>query len=77
MKVHSALGNGFQEVIYQRAMGIEMEHEGLRYGREIEMPVHYRDVEIGTRRADFVVEDKIIVELKASVLWRMYTWLRH
>ncbi len=65
MKVHSALGNGFQEVIYQRALAIEMEHENLKFSREVEMPVHYRDLVIGTRRVDFLVEEKVLVELKA------------
>ncbi len=67
MKVHSTLGNGFQEVIYQRALEIEMNLEGLKFEREKEMPVMYREYEIGTRRVDFFVEDKIMVELKALI----------
>jgi len=67
MKVHSALGNGFQEVIYQRALELEMGHEGLGFAREMEMPIFYRDVEIGTRRVDFFVEGEIMVELKAII----------
>jgi GxxExxY protein len=65
MKVHSTLGNGFQEVIYQRALAIEMEMQGLKFARELEMPLFYNNVNIGSRRVDFVVEDNIIVELKA------------
>jgi len=65
MKVHSALGNGFQEVIYQRAMAIEMPYEQLSFKREMEMPIFYRDEQIGTRRVDFFVEELIMVELKA------------
>lgn len=65
MKVHSALGNGFQEVIYQRALVIEMEDSGLSFSREHEMPIYYKQKQIGTRRADFLVEEKISVELKA------------
>jgi GxxExxY protein len=65
MAVHSALGNGFQEVIYQRALQIEMEDQGLSFAREFEMPIHYKNVRIGTRRVDFLVEDKLSVELKA------------
>ena len=65
MKVHSTLGNGFQEVIYQRALGIEMRKAGLDFTRELEMPIFYDDQEIGTRRVDFFVENKIMVELKA------------
>lgn len=65
MKVHSALGNGFQEVIYQRAMVIEMAKCGLGFQREFEMPIFYDEQEIGTRRVDFLVEYKIMVELKA------------
>jgi GxxExxY protein len=65
MKVHSTLGCGFQEVIYQRAMAIEMEKQGLRLARELEMFVFYEGVNIGTRRVDFFVEDRIMTELKA------------
>jgi len=67
MKVHSSLGNGFQEVIYQRAMEIEMPFHQLAFEREKEMPVFYRNVQIGTRRVDFFVEGKIMVELKAII----------
>ncbi len=67
MKVHSTLGNGFQEVIYQRALAIEMEKEGLSFVREMEMPIMYDDIQIGTRRVDFFVEDKVMVELKAVI----------
>ena len=65
MKVHSALGNGFQEVIYQRALSIEMEKEGLSFTREMEMDIFYEGIQIGTRRVDFFVEQKIMTELKA------------
>ena len=65
MQAHSALGNGFQEVIYQRALAIEMEYAGLAFEREKEMEIFYRGKNIGTRRVDFFVEDKIMVELKA------------
>jgi len=67
MKVHNTLGNGFQEVIYQRCLAIELERAGLTFGREIEQTIFYEDIEVGTRRADFVVENKIIVELKAVI----------
>ncbi len=67
MKVHSTLGNGFQEVIYQRALAIEMEKEGLSFVREMEMPIMYDDIQIGTRRVDFFVDDKVMVELKAVI----------
>jgi GxxExxY protein len=65
MKVHSMLGNGFQEVIYQRALAIEMEFQGLSFVREKEMPIFYREINIGTRRVDFFVENLVMVELKA------------
>ncbi len=65
MKVHSVLGNGFQEVIYQRALAIEMEKQGLGYKREMGMSIFYDGIDIGTRRVDFFVEDNIMVELKA------------
>jgi len=67
MKVHSALGNGFQEVIYQRALVIEMVDSGLVFSREHEMPIYYKQKQIGTRRVDFLVEEKISVELKAII----------
>jgi len=65
MKVHAALGNGFQEVIYQRALAIEMRYTNLSFEREHNMKIFYRDEEIGERRVDFFVERKIMVELKA------------
>jgi len=68
MRVHSTLGNGFQEVIYQRALQIEMQLESLEFQREMEMPIFYRDEQIGTRRVDFFVENEIMVELKAIIL---------
>lgn len=67
MKVHSVLGNGFQEVIYQRAMAIEMRKMGLNFTREMEMTIYYEGEEIGARRVDFFVEGKIMVELKAII----------
>jgi GxxExxY protein len=65
MRVHSALGNGFQEVIYQRALEIEMADEGISFSREHEMPIYYKQQHIGTRRVDFLVEGIVSVELKA------------
>lgn len=65
MRVHSALGNGFQEVIYQRALAMEMRDAGLSFSREHEMPVYYKYEQIGTRRVDFLVEGVVSVELKA------------
>ncbi|MFC1541744.1 GxxExxY protein [Candidatus Latescibacterota bacterium] len=65
MEVHKTLGNGFQEVIYQRALAIELGKAGLKFQRELEMPIYYKDENIGTRRVDFLVEDLIMVELKA------------
>ncbi|MDT8394598.1 MAG: GxxExxY protein [Bacteroidales bacterium] len=67
MRVHSALGNGFQEVIYQRALEIEMADNGIAFSREYEMPVYYKNQQIGTRRVDFLVEGNISVELKAII----------
>lgn len=65
MKVHSTLGNGFQEVIYQRALAIELKKQGLEFRREMEMTIFYDGIDIGTRRVDFFVENKVMVELKA------------
>jgi GxxExxY protein len=69
-EVHKFLGNGFQEVIYQRALAYEMTRAGMIFAREIEQDIFYRDLPepIGTRRADFVVEGKVLVELKALSL---------
>ena len=66
-EVHNFLGNGFQEVIYQRALAHEMTKAGLAFSREMEQDIFYKDLTepIGTRRADFVVEGKVLVELKA------------
>ena len=68
-EVHNFLGNGFQEVIYQRALAWELKQTGLSYEREIEKEIFYRGLPtpIGTRRADFVVEGKVLVELKAII----------
>jgi len=67
MQVHSTLGNGFQEVIYQRALEIEMGFQGISFEREKEMPIHYRGERIGTRRVDFFVDGRIMVEIKAVI----------
>ena len=68
-EVHKFLGNGFQEVIYQRALAWELAQAKLSYAREIEQAIFYKELEepIGTRRADFVVEGKVLVELKAII----------
>lgn len=65
MTVHKTLGNGFQEVIYQRALEIEMVEAGISFSREHEMPIFYKEQQIGTRRVDFLVEGVVSVELKA------------
>lgn len=67
MKVHAALGNGFQEVIYQRALEIELREMNVSFEREFSMPVYYKNQQIGERRVDFLVEGKISVELKAII----------
>src|SRR5690625_4062850 len=67
MKIHNTLGNGFQKVIYQRCLAIELGRAGISYEREKEHIIHYDGHEVGTRRADFVVAGKIIVELKAVI----------
>ena len=65
MKVHSTLGNGFQEVIYQRALDIELKKNGIECIREFDMPIFYDRQHIGSRRVDFLVNGNISVELKA------------
>jgi GxxExxY protein len=67
MKVHNTLGNGFQEVIYQRCLAIELERAGLSFAREVEQDIFYDGIHLGTRRADFIVENDIVVELKALI----------
>ncbi|MEO6833397.1 MAG: GxxExxY protein [Chitinophagaceae bacterium] len=66
MTVHKAFGNGFQELIYQRALEIEMQYAGIEFSREFKMPIFYREQQIGTRRVDFLVAGIISVELKAT-----------
>ena len=65
MQVHRLLGTGFQEVIYQRALAIELEQCGIAAQRELEIPIYYRQKEIGSRRVDFLVDETVLVELKA------------
>ncbi|MFA4906945.1 MAG: GxxExxY protein [archaeon] len=67
MQVHSTLGNGFQEVIYQRCLAIELIENEIGFQRELEMPIFYHNQPVGTRRVDFLVQDKIMVELKALI----------
>lgn len=67
MKVHNTLGNGFQEVIYQRCLAIELKKAGLDFDREQEHTIFYEGVEVGTRRADFIVEQDVVVEIKALI----------
>jgi len=67
MEVHRILGNGFQEVIYQRALAIEMANHHISFSREHEMDILYKGEHIGQRRVDFFVEGKIMVELKAVI----------
>ena len=68
MEVHKFLGNGFQEVIYQRALAIEFENQGLSFVREQEMQIEYKGRDIGTRRVDFFVENKVMLEIKAVIV---------
>ena len=67
MKVHNILGNGFQEVIYQRCLAIELDKIGLEFLREEEMPIYYDSIQVGKRRADFIIASQVLVELKAMV----------
>jgi GxxExxY protein len=67
MKVHNTLGNGFQEMIYQRCLAIELKKVRLDFVREKDLIIYYEGEEVGNRRADFIVESNIIVELKAVI----------
>lgn len=68
MEVHKFLGSGFQEVIYQRSLAIELEQTGISFEREFEMPIFYKGQKVGLRRVDFLIENKLCVELKAIKL---------
>ena len=65
MQVHNTLGNGFQEVIYQRCLAIELHNAGINFEREVDQKIYYQSIEVGTRRADFIIDHKLVVELKA------------
>ncbi|RZL05600.1 MAG: GxxExxY protein, partial [Pedobacter sp.] len=65
MNVHSKLGPGFPEVVYQRSMAIEMEKQGLRFIREMTVEIFYENIKVGYGRVDFFVEDAVMLELKA------------
>ena len=65
MRVNAEMGPGFQEVIYQRCLEIEFQEQNIPHLREHEMPIHYHGIRIGTRRVDFLVDEKIMVEIKA------------
>lgn len=65
MKVHRHMRNGFQELIYQRCLIIEFKKIALPFSNEVELPIFYDSVEVGKRRADFLIENKVIVEIKA------------
>jgi GxxExxY protein len=67
MKVHNTLGNGFQEVIYQRCLAIELANAGIEFAREVEQKIYYNKIEVGVRRADFIVENRLVLELKAII----------
>ena len=67
MEVHNILGNGFQEVIYQRALALEFELQDIQFQREFEMKIYYKEEDIGTRRVDFLVNEHISVEIKAII----------
>lgn len=67
MKVYNTLGNGFQEVIYQRCLALEFRKEEIYFRREIEQTIFYEGENVGTRRADFIIENKVILELKAVI----------
>ncbi len=67
MTVHSKLGNGFQEVIYQRCLAIELSKAEVSFEREKEQTIYYDEIEVGTRRADFIIENNVVVEIKAII----------
>lgn len=66
-RIHNTLGNGFPEVIYQRALALELNTISVHYEREFDLAIYYMNEKIGSRRVDFLVEQKISVELKAQI----------
>lgn len=68
MNIHNTLGNGFQEVIYQRCLEIEFKKQNLFYSREQEMDIFYEENKVGTRRVDFIIEQKVMLEIKAVIM---------
>ena len=66
MRVHTELGSGFPEIIYQRALSVELNQAGITFQGEVHLPVFYKQTSIGARRADFLVEGQVLVELKAT-----------
>lgn len=67
MRVHQKMKNGYLESVYQNCLAIELDKAGVRYTKEVELPIYYEEVKVGKRRVDFLIEEKIIVELKAQV----------
>jgi GxxExxY protein len=65
LNIHKQLGNGFPEIIYHRCLEIEFKKSGLKYKTEFDIPVFYDNIEVGKRRADFIVDDVVLVEIKA------------
>ena len=66
MKVHQKMSNGYLEAVYQNCLAIEMDKAGINYEREVELPIFYEDIKVGKRRVDFMIEEKVLVELKAQ-----------
>jgi GxxExxY protein len=65
VEVHKALGPGFLEAIYQRAMEVALNHRGIRFQRQKEVRVYFEGEDLGVQRLDLVVEQQVILELKA------------
>jgi GxxExxY protein len=76
MRVHSELKSGFQEKIYQTALEIELRFNNIPFVAESEMSIYYRNQIIGKRRVDFMVQNKIVVEIKAVLNWKTFIWHR-
>ncbi len=66
MRVHNTLGNGFPEIIYQRALALEFKLCGVGFTPETEQSVYYHDTRVGSRIVDFLVQDRLLIELKAT-----------
>jgi hypothetical protein len=73
IEVHRALGPGHLESVYQKAMEIELEHRGIAFQRQLDIELKYRGQSVGLSRLDLLVEGTVIVDLRPSINWPLFT----